>query len=142
VTAASGIDARGFGLGVAAADIDNDGFVDLYLTNFGPSQMWRNNGDGTFRDVTKESGTANQPGFGVSASFVDYDRDGWLDLYVGNNVVYSLENETVCPNPAGARDYCPPQIYGGQADRLYRNQGGGRFADGRSSAASLDPRSA
>ncbi len=129
VTAASGIEARGFGLGVAAADIDNDGFVDLYLTNFGPSQMWRNNGDGTFRDVTKESGTVNQPGFGVSASFADYDRDGWLDLYVGNNVIYTLENETVCPNPAGARDYCPPQIYGGQADRLYRNLGNGRFAD-------------
>ena len=129
VTEAARIDARGFGLGVASADIDNDGWVDVYLTNFGPSQMLRNNGNGTFSDVTSASGTANQPGFGVSASFVDYDRDGWLDLYVGNNVTYGLENETVCPNPAGARDYCPPQIYGGQADRLYRNQGNGRFVD-------------
>ncbi len=133
VTEGSRIEARGFGLGVAAADIDNDGWVDLFLTSFGSSQMLRNNGDGTFSDVTHASGTSN-PGFAVSASFVDYDRDGWLDLYVGNNVNYGLENETVCPNPAGARDYCPPQIYGGQPDRLYRNQGRGRFVDVTSKA--------
>jgi hypothetical protein len=129
VTDESRIDARGYGLGVATADIDNDGWTDLYLTNFGPSQMWRNNGDGTFADVTAASGTANQPGFGVSASFFDYDRDGWLDLYVGNNVNYRLDNEKACPNPAGVRDYCPPQIYGGQPDRLFRNTGRGRFVD-------------
>jgi hypothetical protein len=129
VTDPSGIEARGYGMGVAAGDIDNDGWVDLYLTNLGPSQMYHNNGNGTFTDVSRQSGTENQPGFGVSASFVDYDRDGWLDLYVGNNVNYSLANETRCPNPAGARDYCPPQIYGYLPDRLYRNQGGGRFAD-------------
>jgi hypothetical protein len=129
VTDASRIQARGYGLGVATGDIDNDGRVDLYLTHFGPSQMWRNNGDGTFADVTSASGTANQPGFGVSASFFDYDRDGWLDLYVGNNVNYGLDNERTCPNPAGVRDYCPPQIYGGQPDRLFRNTGGGRFVD-------------
>jgi enediyne biosynthesis protein E4 len=130
VTESSRIKADGFGFGVATGDIDNDGFLDLYLTNFGGNQMWRNNGDGTFADVTAQSGTANQPGFGVSAAFLDYDRDGWLDLYVGNNVNYrGLDKETVCPNPAGARDYCPPQIYGGLRDRLYRNQGGGRFVD-------------
>jgi hypothetical protein len=65
----------------------------------------------------------------MSASFVDIDRDGWLDLYVGNNVNYTLRNETKCPNMAGARDYCPPQIYGGQPDRLYRNRGNGTFVD-------------
>jgi enediyne biosynthesis protein E4 len=130
VTEQSGIRADGFGFGVAAGDIDNDGFVDLYLTHFGGNQLWRNNGDGTFADMTAQSGTANQPGFGVSAAFLDYDRDGWLDLYVGNNVNYrGLDKETVCPNPAGARDYCPPQIYGGVRDRLYRNQGKGRFVD-------------
>ena len=129
VTEQSGLDAHGFGLGVAAGDIDNDGRVDLYLMNFGPNQMYRNNGDGTFSDVTKESGTSNWPDFGVSAAFVDYDRDGWLDLYVGNNVDYRLENQTSCPNRVGARDYCPPQIYGGRPDRLYRNLGHGRFSD-------------
>ena len=129
VTEQSGIDARAYGLGVAAGDIDNDGWVDLYLMNFGPNQMFRNNGDGTFTDITKESGTSNGTDFGVSAAFVDYDRDGWLDLYVGNNVNYTLANETKCPNHAGAPDYCPPQVYGGRPDRLYRNLGHGKFAD-------------
>jgi hypothetical protein len=130
VTEQSGINATAFGFGVATGDFDNDGFVDLYLTNFGGGQLLHNNGDGTFTDVTAQSGTANQPGFGVSATFVDYDRDGWLDLYVGNNVTYrGLDHETVCPNPAGARDYCPPQIYGGMRDRLYHNLGNGRFED-------------
>jgi len=129
VTEESGIDSNGFGLGVAAGDIDNDGWVDLYLLNFGPNQMFRNNGDGTFSDVTQKSGTDNGLSFGVSAAFLDYDRDGWLDLYVANNVNYTLANETKCPNHAGAPDYCPPQIYGGRPDRLYRNQGHGRFVD-------------
>ena len=79
--------------------------------------------------MTALSGTGNTGGFGVSASFLDFDRDGWLDLYVGNNVRYRLDNRTVCPNPAGAPDYCPPQIYGGLPDRLYRNRGRGHFAD-------------
>ena len=130
VTEQSGINATAFGFGVATGDYDNDGFVDLYLTNLGGCQLFHNNGDGTFTDVTARSGTANQPGFGVSATFVDYDRDGLLDLYVGNNVNYrGLDHETVCPNPAGARDYCPPQIYGGMPDRLYHNLGNGRFED-------------
>ncbi len=130
VTDASGIIADRFGLGVAAADIDNDGWVDLFLTNFGVNQLWRNNGDGTFADQSKARGLHDTSGrFAVSAAFLDYDRDGWLDLYVGNNANYTLQNETRCPNLAGARDYCPPQIYGGQPDRLYRNQGQGRFVD-------------
>ena len=129
VTDQSGINATGYGLGVAVGDIDNDGWPDLYLMNFGDNQMFHNNCDGTFTDVTKESGTSNHPDFGVSAAFLDYDRDGWLDLYVGNNVRYSLGDRTACPNTAGAPDYCPPQIYGGRPDRLYRNTGRGTFVD-------------
>jgi enediyne biosynthesis protein E4 len=130
VTEMSGIDARNYGLGAAAGDIDNDGFVDLLLTNFGPNELYRNNGNGTFANISKESGIQDTSGrFSVSAAFVDYDRDGWLDLYVANNVKYTLDNETKCPNMAGSRDYCPPQIYGGQPDRLYRNEGRGRFVD-------------
>lgn len=130
VTAASGITTHGYGMGVATGDIDNDGDVDLYVTSFGANQLFRNNGDGSFADVTRDSGTANQPGgFTVSAAFVDYDRDGLLDLYVSNNTNYALTNTTVCPNPAGTPDYCPPQIYGGRADRLLHNLGKGRFAD-------------
>jgi hypothetical protein len=96
--------------------------------------LFHNNGDGTFTDVSKQSGLQDERGVAVSAAFLDYDRDGWLDLYVGYNVNYQIEKETVCPGPSGARDYCPPQIYGGQRDRLYRNQGSGRFVDVTASA--------
>ncbi len=129
VTAESGISATQYGLGVAAADVDNDGWVDLLITNFGTNQLFHNNGDGTFTDVSISSGIQSEPGVAVSAAFLDYDRDGWLDLYVGYNVNYTLKNDRPCPNMAGARDYCPPQIFGGRRDRLYRNMGHGRFTD-------------
>ena len=82
-----------YGMGVAAGDFNNDGCVDLYLTNFGRNQMFRNNCDGTFSDVSKASGTDNA-GWSVSAAFVDFDRDGWLDLYVGNYLRYNLSSNT------------------------------------------------
>jgi len=129
VTDASGIVASQYGLGVAAADVNNDGWVDLLLTNFGTPQLYLNGGNGTFRDVSAESGLPRDPGVVVSAAFVDYDRDGWLDVYLGYNVHYTLDNERQCPNAAGVRDYCPPQIYGGVPDRLLRNTGQGRFTD-------------
>ena len=129
VTAQSGIEARQYGLGVATGDIDNDGCVDLLLTNFGTNQLFHNNCDGTFTDISKQSGIEDNPGVAVAAAFLDYDRDGWLDLYVGYNVNYTLENDTRCPNVAGVRDYCPPRTYGGQPDRLYHNVGHGKFAD-------------
>ena len=129
VTAESGIAADGFGLGVAAGDVDNDGWTDLFLMNFGGGVLYRNRGDGTFVDASADAGIDGAPGFGVSASFVDYDRDGWLDLYVGHNVNYALDNTIECSNVTGARDYCPPETYGGTPDHLYRNTGGGRFVD-------------
>ena len=128
VTDQSEISAREYGMGVATGDIDNDGWVDLYLTNFGSNQLYRNNGDGTFTDVSRQSGT-DDPRWSVSASFVDYDRDGWLDLYVGNYANYSLETDQRCTKVAGRRDYCPPNVYQGQPDRLYRNQGDGTLLD-------------
>jgi hypothetical protein len=129
VTEQSGIDARQYGLGVAAGDYDNDGCVDLFLTNFGTNQLFHNNCDGTFTDVTRTSGLQDKPGVAVSAAFLDYDRDGLLDLYVGYNANYALANQTVCPNVAGVRDYCPPRVYGGVPDRLYHNIGSGTFVD-------------
>jgi hypothetical protein len=129
VTEASGIDVRTYGMGVAAGDVDNDGRVDIYRTGFGRGVLLRNNGDGTFADVTEASGTANAGGWGVSASFVDYDRDGWLDLYVGNYVDYSVERDIDCVNVTGRPDYCPPQKFPPQRDRLYRNRGNGTFED-------------
>jgi hypothetical protein len=128
VTDRSGIDARGYGMGVAAADFDNDGCVDLYLTNFGPNRLFRNNCDGTFTDVSKASGTEDA-GWSVSASFVDYDRDGWLDLYVAHYVQYDLKGDRPCTGLTGRRDYCTPAVYQPQPDRLYHNEGNGRFTD-------------
>lgn len=129
VTAASGIRPRGYGMGVAAGDIDNDGFIDLYLTGFGRNQLFRNNGNGTFSDVSKASGTDDPVNWGVSATFVDYDRDGRLDLFVGNYLNYTLKTHTPCFGPSGAPDYCRPEVYGAQPNRLYHNEGVGRFVD-------------
>ena len=130
VTEESGIAelATGYGMGAAAADYDNDGWIDLYLTNHGPNQMLRNRGpDGegrvTFEDVTEETGTGD-PLWGVPAVFFDYDADGWLDLFVGNYVEYRVATDKPCYSPAGARDYCGPAAYPPEPDRLFRNLGG------------------
>ena len=128
VTDASGIDARGYGMGVAAGDLTNDGCVDLYLTHYGPNQLYRNNCDGTFTDVSHASGTAD-PGWSVPAALLDVDRDGWLDLFVGNYLVYDIDQDVTCYTESGSRDYCRPQRYRAQPDRLYRNRGDGTFVD-------------
>jgi hypothetical protein len=129
VTEQSRIHTRGYGMGVATGDIDNDGWVDLYVTGFGGNQLFRNNGDGTFTDVSKQSGTDDPGSWGVSASFLDFDRDGWLDLFVGNYLIYSLQTHIPCFSAPGASDYCRPSVYRPQPSRLYRNQGSGRFVD-------------
>ncbi|MCU0266991.1 MAG: FG-GAP-like repeat-containing protein, partial [Actinomycetia bacterium] len=128
VTGQSGIRDTGYGMGVAAADYDNDGHVDLYLTNLGPNQLWRNRGDGTFVNVTAEAGTGD-PRLSVSAAFLDYDRDGRLDLFVGNYVDFSPDNNRPCYAPWSARDYCSPKVYRALPDTLYRNRGDGTFED-------------
>jgi hypothetical protein len=128
VTAESGITADGYGMGVASGDFDNDGWIDLYLTNFGRNQLFRNNGDGTFSDVSKTSGT-DDPGWSVSAAFVDYDRDGWLDLFVGHYLSYSTDANVQCRGVAGAPDYCAPFVYPAQPSRLLHNQRDGTFRD-------------
>ncbi|MBQ00145.1 MAG: hypothetical protein CL477_05635 [Acidobacteria bacterium] len=126
VTDQSGIDARGYGMGVAAADYDNDGWVDLYVSNFGSNQLWRNNGDGTFSDVTVSTGT-DDARWSVSSAFVDYDRDGWLDLYVGNYVNYRVANNVECFH--NIRTYCGPHGFVPVPDRFLRNRGDGTFED-------------
>ena len=129
VTEQTGINIATYGMGVAAADIDNDGFIDIYRTGLTESVMLRNNGNGTFSDVTAKSGTMNKGGWGVSSSFVDFDRDGWLDLFVGNYLLYSIEADIDCLSVTGQHDYCPPNSYRAQTDRLYRNRGNGTFED-------------
>jgi hypothetical protein len=129
VTQASGIDIRTYGMGLATGDIDNDGFVDIYRTGLNGSVLLRNNGNGTFSDITQKSGTANPDGWGVSAAFVDYDRDGFVDLFVGNYLIYSIETDIDCLSVTGESDYCPPNSYRSQPDRFYRNRGNGTFED-------------
>ncbi len=133
VTATMGATAPGYGCAVATGDFDNDGAVDLYVLNLGPNQLLRNRGGGvdgrvTFEDVTERAGVGD-PGPGSTATFVDLDRDGWLDLFVGNYSDYFPENEPGCLSLSGAPDYCGPGAYPSRGDRLYRNRGGG--ADGR-----------
>ena len=126
VTASSGIRALGYGMGVAIADVDRDGWPDIYVTNFGENQLWRNQGDGTFTGVTAASG-AGDPRWSISASFCDVDQDGWPDLFIGNYTAFSKETHTPCFGPA--LDYCHPRTYDPAGNRLLRNKGDGTFED-------------
>jgi hypothetical protein len=128
VTDASGIHSRGYGMGVAAGDFNNDGCTDLYLTNLGPNQLFRNNCDGTFTDVSKQSRT-DDPSWSVSASFLDYDRDGWLDLFVGNYLDWRAGSSMPCFSASGRPDYCSPNVFQPQPSRLYHNNRDGSFTD-------------
>jgi len=127
VTAESGIEATGYGYGVAAGDYDNDGFVDIYVSGYGPNYMFRNNGDGTFTDVTERTGTGDDR-YNTSASFVDYDHDGNLDLYVCAYVNFSYAHPS-CHSLTGKLVWCGPLSYKAIPDRLYRNRGDGTFED-------------
>ena len=129
VTEQSGIDVHTYGMGVAVGDIDNDGFPDIYRTGVSGAVMLHNNGNGTFSDVTARSGTGDRGGWSVSAAFVDIDRDGWLDLFVGNYLTYSLAADRDCLSMSGQPDYCPPNNYRAQPSRLFRNRGSGAFED-------------
>ena len=129
VTEQSKIDLESYGMGVATGDFNNDGYVDIYRTGLSGAVMLRNNKDGTFTDVTKATGTSDPGGWGVSATFFDYDRDGWLDLFVGNYLIYSLGGDVPCQSVTGRRDYCPPNSYRAQPSRLFHNRGNGTFED-------------
>jgi hypothetical protein len=130
VTERSGIVSTGYGMGVAAGDFDNDGCVDLYLTNLGKNQLFHNNCDGTFTDVSARSGTAgSDQDWSVSAAFVDYDRDGWLDLFVTHYLNWSAEKSIPCFSASGRPDYCSPNVYQPQMSRLYHNNHDGTFTD-------------
>lgn len=129
VTSGSGADDRGYGMGAATGDYDNDGDTDLYVTNVGADVLLRNDGRGLFTDVTAESRLGNRS-WGASAAFLDHDRDGDLDLFVTNYVGWSRAIERTCVNPLGDPDYCHPLEYDAPTtDLLYRNQGDGTFAD-------------
>jgi len=128
VSRQAGVDLEFYGMGAAAGDVNNDGFVDLYLTGLGPNHLFLNRGDGTFADVSATSGVAD-PGWGSSAAFLDYDRDGDLDLFVCNYVKWSPETDLFCTLDGKRKSYCTPESYHGEPSRLYRNDGKGRFTD-------------
>jgi hypothetical protein len=128
VTQQSGINATGYGMGVAVGDINNDGFPDLYLTNLGGNQMYLNKGEGKFVDFTQASRTDDQR-WSTSASFVDYDRDGWLDLMLVNYAAFTIVNSPTCYSATTAKDYCTPRVFRAPGNRLFHNVRQGEFDD-------------
>jgi hypothetical protein len=128
VTKQSKIKAFGYSMGISTGDIDNDGDVDLYLSNYGHNQLWLNNGNGTFTDITTSSQT-DESGWSITASFFDYDKDGYLDLYVVNYVDYNINTPIKCKSYDGALDYCSPQAFTASSDSLYHNNGNGTFTN-------------
>ena len=128
VTEQAGVGHVGYGMGVAVGDYDNDGFQDLYVTNFGRNVLYHNNGDGTFTDVTAKAGV-DDPRWSTGAAWVDYDRDGRLDLFVANYLDFTVKGNKHCFAPTGERDYCTPKMYQPVPARLFHNRGDGTFED-------------
>jgi enediyne biosynthesis protein E4 len=128
VTVGSGLDVAGFNMGVAIADVNNDGLPDVLVTQYGGVKLFLNRGHGKFDDVTAESGLSN-PVWGMSAAFFDYDRDGWLDLILVNYVDYNPKLE--CVSPWGVKDFCGPISLPGTCTRLFHNLGTGPGPDGK-----------
>jgi hypothetical protein len=129
VTRQAGLEHSGYGMGAATGDFNNDGRIDLLLTGFGGNVLYRNNGDGTFRNVTAESPDVALPGrWSTSAAFFDYDRDGWQDLVILNYLDYSLADNKRCYEPAGEVDYCTPKTYRPASAHLFHNERG-RFVE-------------
>jgi hypothetical protein len=139
--AADSAAAKAYKTGVAVGDYDNDGYLDLYVTAFGPNILFHNNGDGTFTDVTAKAGVSGGPNeWSTSTGFFDYDRDGRLDLYVVNYLDYRLDENPYCGlKKEGYRMYCHPTQFDGMADRLFHNNGDGTFTDVSKQAGIANP---
>src|SRR5499425_1212070 len=129
VTRKAGLDVEMFGLGVAVGDYDNDGYDDLFVTAYGQNHLFRNNGNGSFTDVTQKAGLQGPKEFSTSAAWVDYDKDGYLDLVVANYVQWTPENDLYCTMDGKSKSYCTPESYKGTSVRLWHNRGNGTFED-------------
>lgn len=127
VTQSANVGDTGYGVGGTVGDYDNDGDLDLYVTNFGPNVLYRNNGDGTFTDVSVKAKVANSQ-WGTSCAFADVDNDGFLDLYIANYADYAIEKDKRC-EVRGIWQYCGPRAYPPDTDVFYRNNGDGTFVD-------------
>ena len=141
VTAKAGLAIPMFALGVAVGDYDNDGFDDLFITALGQSHLFRNNGNGTFTEVTKAAGMWGPNEFSTSSAWVDYDRDGKLDLVVANYVRWTEQTDLYCTVDGAHKSYCTPESYKGASVRLWHNLGGGKFEDATQKAGLGDPTS-
>jgi enediyne biosynthesis protein E4 len=141
VTHKAGLDIEMFGLGVAVGDYDNDGYDDLFVTTYGQSHLFRNNGNGTFADGTQKAGLLGPKEFSTSAAWVDYDKDGRLDLVVGNYVQWTPETDLYCTLDGKSKSYCTPESYKGTAVRLWHNRGDGTFEDATQKAGLGEPTS-
>jgi len=141
VTISAKVGAEGiYGMGVASGDYDNDGNVDMYISGFGRGMLYHNQGDGTFADATASSHVVNQGKWGASAAFFDYDRDGYLDLFVGNYVDFELTRNIHCGDvKKGRHTYCHPIQYKGSASVLYHNNRDGSFTDVSRKAGVANP---
>jgi hypothetical protein len=141
VTDRAGVADESWGCGVCAGDYDNDGHVDLYVTNFGPNRLYRNKGDGTFAQVAERAGVAD-PGWGAGASFFDADGDGDLDLYVANYVEATMDDVLSARRTnlwrEKARVMVGPFGLRGGRDRFFRNKGDGTFEDATDDAGMTD----
>ena len=141
VTRQAGLAIPMYGFGVAVGDFDNDGFDDLFVSALGQSHLFHNNGNGTFTDVTKSAGMWGPQEFSTSAAWVDYDRDGELDLVVANYVRWTEQTDLYCTLDGAHKSYCTPESYKGTSVRLWHNLGGGKFEDATQKAGLNDPTS-
>jgi len=141
VTHKAGLDIEMFGMGAAVGDYDNDGYDDLFVTALGQNRLFHNNGNGTFTDVTQKAGLLGPKEFSTSAAWVDYDRDGKLDLVVANYVQWSLEGDLYCTLDGKSKSYCTPESYKGASVRLWHNRGDGTFEDVTKKAGVWEPTS-
>ena len=138
VTRKAGLAISMFGLGVAVGDYDNDGLDDLFISALGQSHLFHNNGNGTFSDVTKAAGLWGPNEFSTGAAWVDYDRDGKLDLVVANYVQWTLAGDLFCTLDGTRKSYCTPESYKGTSARLWHNLGNGKFEDATQKAHFYD----
>ena len=138
VTRKAGLAVEIYGMGVAVGDFDNDGYDDLFVTGFGQSHLFRNNGNGTFTDVTRKAGLWGPDELSTGAAWVDYDRDGRLDLVVANYVQWTPDGDLYCTMDGKSKSYCTPESYKGVSVRLWHNRGDGTFEDATKKAGLFD----
>jgi enediyne biosynthesis protein E4 len=138
VTQQAGLELEMYGMGVAVGDYNNDGFPDILVTCVGQNRLFQNTGKGKFVDATHKSGLGERLGFSTSAVWFDYDRDGFLDLFVCNYVKWSAEHDVFCSLDGKQKSYCTPEAYRGETCWLFHNRGNGTFEDATAASGIFD----